>query len=463
MQDEKRPGGVLAVLFFGVLMAALDIAIVAPALPALQEEFGLDERSISWVINAFVVFNLVGLSLMTRLSDQLGRRVVYIADLLLFGVGSAIVAASDSFSIMIVGRCIQGLAASGIFPVASAVVGDVYPVERRGRALGLLGAVFGLAFLIGPILGGILLQYGWQLLFMVNIPIAIIVAIAAYRVLPAQQRQGSQRFDIPGMLLLGSMLASVAFGLNRIDTQQFWQSLISMRVLPFLVASILLTAAFVSVERRAANPLIRLSLFSSRQVRLAALFAMGAGLTEAAFLFMSGFAIAALSVSKSEASFMLLPLVFGVMVGSPLAGRLLDRIGSRTIVFTGALLVSIGMGILGLVEATTGGFYLGSVFIGLGLSCILGSSIAYILLNEAALEERTVAQGISTIFISLGQLVGSAMIGAVVASNFSSAAGYRSAFGALAVFGLLLVAASTLLKSREQELQTRSPETTASV
>lgn len=454
MEDRKRPSGVLMVLFFGVLMAALDIAIVAPALPALKDEFGIDERSISWVINAFVVFNLVGLTFMTRMSDQLGRRVVYIADLLLFAAGSAIVAMSDSFSVMIVGRCIQGLAASGIFPVASAVVGDVYPPERRGRALGLLGAVFGLAFLIGPILGGILLQYGWQLLFVINIPIAIIVAVVAYRVLPEEEPQVREKFDIAGMVLLGSLLASLAFGLNRIDTQNFWRSVLSIDVLPFLIAGIAFLAVFIAAERRAANPLIRLGLFANRQVRLAALFAMGAGLTEAAFLFMSGFAIAALDVTKSEASFMLLPLVLGVMLGSPLAGRLLDRLGSRVIVFAGAVLATAGMATLGMTATTTGTYYTGSVLIGLGLSCILGSSIAYILLNEAELKERTVAQGISTIFISLGQLVGSALIGAVVASNYSTADGYQSAFSILAVVGLLLVGFSMLLKNRQQEIAT---------
>ncbi len=122
-------------------MVALDIAIVGPALPAIQDTFGVSERAIAWVFSMFVLFNLVGLPLMAKLSDVFGRRLVYTLDILLFGVGSIIVAFSPSFTVLLIGRAVQGVAASGIFPVASAVIGDVFEPERRGRALGVLGAV----------------------------------------------------------------------------------------------------------------------------------------------------------------------------------------------------------------------------------------------------------------------------------------------------------------------------------
>ncbi|NND72564.1 MAG: MFS transporter [Rhodothermales bacterium] len=443
---------VLPVLFFGVLMAALDIAIVAPALPAIQEHFLIDERGASWVINAFVVFNLIGLSLMTRLADVFGRKATYIADVLLFAVGSGIVALAPSFQILIVGRCIQGLAASGIFPVASAVVGDVYPYEKRGRVLGILGAVFGLAFLIGPIIGGVLLRYGWPLLFLINIPFAILIALVALRMLPHGATGRRQPVDVWGMVLLGLALASLAFGLNRIETDAFAASIISTRVWPFLVVSAILTFLFVRVEKTTPVPLIRLALLKNSQVRLAAVFAMGAGLTEAAFLFLSGFAIVGLGVEKTQASFMLVPLVLGVMIGSPLAGRLLDSVGSRAIIISGSLLVSVGMAILGFMEPASVSYYSGSVLVGIGLSGLLGSSISYILLNEAKVQERTVAQGISTLFISLGQLVGSALIGSTIASYTSAVHGYQRSFILLTVVGIVLAFAALGLRGKNEEV-----------
>src|SRR5690554_1264563 len=117
----------MAVLFTGVLMGALDIAIIGPAMPAMQEAFGVDERAAAWMLTIYVLFNLVGTPLMAKLSDRYGRRAVYAADVAVFGAGSLMVAAAPSFGVVLAGRAVQGLGAGGIFPVASAVIGDVFP------------------------------------------------------------------------------------------------------------------------------------------------------------------------------------------------------------------------------------------------------------------------------------------------------------------------------------------------
>ncbi|MCB0025449.1 MAG: MFS transporter, partial [Caldilinea sp.] len=152
---------VLWILFFGVLMAALDIAIVGPALPAIQQSFGVDERALPWVFNIYVLMNLIGTPLMAKLSDRYGRRLIYVIDIALFAAGSLTVMLAPAFSFVLIGRAIQGLGAGGIFPVASAVIGDTFPPEKRGSALGLIGAVFGLAFIVGPVIGGLLLMLSW--------------------------------------------------------------------------------------------------------------------------------------------------------------------------------------------------------------------------------------------------------------------------------------------------------------
>ena len=126
-----------------------------------------------------MLFNLVSTPLMAKLSDSFGRRSIYVMDVTIFAAGSLVVAFAPSFAFVLIGRAIQGLGAGGIFPVASAVIGDTFPPEKRGRALGLIGAVFGLAFLIGPILGGVLLLAGWRWLFLINLPIAAVVIVMA--------------------------------------------------------------------------------------------------------------------------------------------------------------------------------------------------------------------------------------------------------------------------------------------
>ncbi len=164
------PRTVLALLFAGVLVAALDIAIVGPALPAIGDTYGVGSRPLSWVFSVYVLFYVVGAPLLAKLSDRIGRRGVFAQSLGLFAAGSLLVAAAPTFEVLLVGRAIQAFGAGGIFPVASAVIAETVPEEKRGRTLGLIGAVFGLAFLLGPLLGGLLLRWSWRWLFLVNVP-----------------------------------------------------------------------------------------------------------------------------------------------------------------------------------------------------------------------------------------------------------------------------------------------------
>ena len=440
----SAPRRVLAVLFFGVLIAALDIAIVGPALPALQDAFDVDRRTIAWVFNVFVLANLVSIPLMSRLADLFGRRTLFTADVLLFGAGALLVGASTSFPMLLVGRAVQGIAAAGIFPAASAVVGDTFPPEKHGRALGVLGAVYGVAFVIGPIFAGIVLSITtWSWLFWLTAPLAVGVAGMGWRVLPATQADGEERLDVAGMVTIGGLLA---YGVNQIDTQAVWNSLLTVEAGLMLVVAAALVPVFIRVERRAADPLLRLDLFTSRQVQIASALAVGAGLTEAAFIFFPDLAVAAFDVSKSTASFMLLPLVIAVAIASPVAGRLLDRVGVRRIVLAGTMLLAVGFAVMGGLPVDRVTFYGGSIAIGFGLACLLGSSLSYILLQESSAAERTVAQGVIALFLGVGQLLGGALIGAVAESGPSGVAGYAQAFLLIAAVAVALLGLATQLR-----------------
>jgi len=453
--EKQTRNRVLTVLFIGVLMGALDIAILGPALPAIRQAFGVDDRTLAWMFTSYVLFNLIGTPLMAKLSDDFGRRTVYVLDVILFAVGSIVVASAPSFWVILVGRAVQGFGAGGIFPVASAVIGDTFPQEKQGSALGLIGAVFGLAFLVGPILGGVLLIFGWQWLFLINIPVAIVVIVMSLRVLPAEGAATRAPFDWSGMGLLAVLLASLTYGLNQIDTANFWASLVSMNVWPFLVAVPVLLAGFVAVERRAEAPILRLSLFNARQVKVAGALAAGTGLGEAAIVFVPALLVAAFGVSSSTASFMLMPIVLAMAVGSPTAGRLLDRLGSKLVVIGGTALATVGMLVLGWFGTNLVLYYVSAVLIGLGLSALLGAPLRYIFLNEARDTERAAAQGILTIFTSIGQLMSAAVVGAVAASQGGGVSGYQTAYLVVGGVSLVLVALALALKSRAEELASR--------
>lgn len=457
--DDKTRNKVLVVLFLGVLMGALDIAIVAPALPSIQKFFGVGDRILAWTFTIYVLFNLISTPLMAKLSDTFGRRSIYVLDVALFALGSLVVALAPAnlFAVLLAGRALQGFGAGGIFPVASAVIGDTFPPEKRGGALGLIGAVFGLAFLVGPILGGVILSItSWQWLFIINLPIALVVIIMGWQLLPVTHPAISRPFDWTGMFVLGVMLASLAYGLNQIDTQNFFNSLASLSVWPFLVVGIILLFVFPAVEKKAADPILNLSLFKSRQTVIASMLSAGAGLGESGMVFIPALAVAAMPaiINEHNASYLLMPVVLAMAVGSPLVGRLLDKFGSKVMVFGGTLLLAIGMIMLSNSNLISmlWGFIASAAVIGLGLASLLGAPMRYIMLNEASAADRTSAQGLITLFTSIGQLASSALIGAVAASMGGGVKGYGAAYMVIGIIAGVMVILTLGLKNRQQEL-----------
>ena len=303
-------------------------------------------------------------------------------------------------------------------------------------------------------MGGLLLMFGWHWIFALNLPIALALIVAAWKVLPSTRPAVHLPFDWMGMATLAILLVSLAIGLNRIDTVDYVGSLLSLQVWPFLLLAVVLVPVFWMLEKRAADPVMRPSLLATRQLRLACAISFGAGLGEVGVLFMPALAVAAFGVTTSTASFMLMPLVIALFFGAPTAGRMLDKIGSRVVVIAGSALLASGMLLMGLLGATQFTYYLGSVLVGLGLAALLGAPIRYIMLNEASVQDRTAAQGVATVFTSVGQLVGAATVGAVVASLGGGVPGYSAAYLTIGVVAVILTVLAVGLKSRARELET---------
>lgn len=450
----SAPRGLLGVLFLGVLMGALDIAIVGPALPSIERDLAVDARTSAWLLTIFVLFNLVGTPVLARLSDLFGRRRIYAWAIVLFGIGSAMAAAAGSMSILLAGRAVQGFAAGGMFPVATAVIGDVFPVERQGRALGMLGAVFGLAFLLGPVLGGLLLPFGWPWLFWINVPLAVFVAVRALRVLPADSGAAGARgatgratgpaagptagsFDLPGLLWLTVGLTALALSTNAIDAARFVASLTSLQVGPVLAAAVIALGLFWRRETVAPDPLVNPDVLRHRPLVIANLLAAVAGVVEAGLVFVPSLLVTAFAVAPSTASFMLLPAVLAMAVGSPVTGRLLDRIGARPVVIFGSLVLGVGLLAVRWTTWSLWALLAAGVVVGIGLSSLVGAPLRYIVLQEASQSHRASAQAVNTLFRSVGRMVGSALLGAIIASQGGSVGAYHLAFDAVAVVVLL--------------------------
>ncbi len=457
--DQRARNRILLVLFLGMLMGALDIAIVGPVLPDIQKTFLVGERAISWIFSLYVLFYLIGTPFMAKLSDLFGRRSVYAADISLFALGSLLVAASSrlpvpglAFDLLLAGRAIQGFGAGGIFPVASAVIGDAFPPDQRGRALGLIGSVFGMAFLIGPVLGGIFLPAGWVWLFLINLPVAAVVLWLSLIYLPKAHPKKAAPFDWLGMIALAGALGALAYGVNNLDAANFEAGLASRSVWSFGLLAILLFCIFLLTERRAQSPVFRLGLFRSRQMRLACLLSAGAGLGEAAIVFMPALAVAAFRLPSASASYLLLPVVLAMAVGSPLAGLLLDKMGSKPVILAGTGILTSGMILLSQFSNQMVLFIGSGILIGFGLAALLGAPLRYIVLNEVPAKERSAAQGAISLFTGIGQLFSSALAGAIIASLANPVTGYNSAYLAAGIAALAMFFFATLLKGRLVEL-----------
>lgn len=443
---------ILILLFIGVFMGALDIGIVGPALPSMESFFNIDARSASWVFAIYILFFMIGTPLMAKLSDMYGRRPVYILDISLFAIGSAITASSFSFEMLLLGRAIQGFGAGGIFPVASAFIGDTFPPEKRGGALGIIGSVFGFSGVIGPILGGLLLKYGWQWLFIINLPIAVVIIILSLYILPVTKRKWVPDFDWKGTIVLGILVTFLAYGVNQIETDNFLGSFLSFKVWPFLAIAVILLPLLWKIEKNAKDPIVQVDLLSNKEVRLATGISIGTGLSQSAIVFIPSFAMIALGLSTTSASFMLIPLVLTMALSAPVVGQLLDRFGSKIVILSGTFLLIIGMAMISLLGQNNYLFVISEIIVGMGLITILGSPLRYIMLSESPPKERASGQALININASAGQLVGGAFIGTVIASQ-SGIYGFQSAYLLMAGVGIVILILAIGLKSRKDQLK----------
>lgn len=438
----------LIVLLLGVFLGALDVAIVGLALPALRESFDIDPAGLSWVVNVYILFGLIGAPLMAAWSDRFGRRPIYFLCLAGFGVGSLIVALAPSYPVLLVGRAVQAFGAGGLLPVAGAVIADTFPFERRGRALGLIGAVFGIAFVIGPVIGGVLLRYSWRYLFVVNLPLVVGLLFAAWRLLPHTKAARPGIFDWRGAAALAVGLSSLAWAVSGIDTADALDAiLLDPRFFGAVIVGLASLSLFWWAEQHASSPVILPALLDSLQMRVVGTLALATGFVEAGILFLPSLAVTAFGVEASTASFMLLPLVAAVIVGSVIAGRLLDRVGAKPVIQAGMGLTVVGLVLFGVVPLAPASFYAAGFCVGFGLASLLGAPLRFVALEEGGAAGRGASQGLLTVGLAGGRMLGAALIGGIAGSDALETAGFRRAMLAIAVACAVSLFASAWLRN----------------
>jgi EmrB/QacA subfamily drug resistance transporter len=345
MDKVVRPWPALWALVIGFFMILIDTTIVSVANPAILSGLHTDINSVIWVTSAYLLAYAVPVLITGRLGDRFGPKNVYLAGLVVFTLASAWCGLSGSIGELIGARVLQGLGASMMTPQTMAVITRVFPPDKRGAAMGLWGSVAGVATLVGPILGGVLVDaFGWEWIFFVNLPLGVIGFVLAARLVP-QLETHPHRFDILGVVLSAIGVFLVIFGIQEGERYDWGTIAGPISVPALIVVGAVVLVAFVVWQRlNKGEPLLPLSLFRDRNFSLAngAITTVGFTVTCMSTPLVFYYQLVR-GLTPTQSALMLVPMAVLVAVLSPLTGKLIDRVNPRNVALTGMALFAVGL------------------------------------------------------------------------------------------------------------------------
>jgi len=417
--DIRRLVPVLVALLLGMLLAALDQTVVGTAMPHVIAELG--GQNISWVYTAYLLASTVGVPIYGKLSDIYGRRIFFLGGMVVFLLGSALSGTSQSMTQLIIYRGIQGLGAGALMPIAQAIIGDIFPPAERGKWQGLFIGVFGLATILGPVLGGwITDNWGWRWVFYVNMPVGAAAFVAGLLTLPGIVRRRLHRIDYLGSIALVLWAVPLLLALSLGGGEYDWGSwqIISL----FAVAAVMVVVFFV-VELRAGEPIISPRLFGNSifSVSVLSMFLLSAGMF-GAILYLPYFVQDVLGQSATNSGVVLTPMMLGFIASSLVGGQLLSRTGRyKILALAGFAVAAVGMFLLSrmTIDTTNGELVRNMVVTGLGIGVMI-SLFTIVVQNAFPRSKLGEVTATLTFFRSMGGTIGLAVLGTVLTNAFSS-------------------------------------------
>ncbi|MFL6116276.1 MAG: MFS transporter [Catenulispora sp.] len=414
--EKTRTGWTLLLASLGSFMAALDVVIVATAMPTMRVKLHASLSEMEWTINAYNLVFAVLLLSGAALGDRFGRRRMYSVGLVAFAVTSASAALSTTAAELIAARAAQGVAGAVLMPLTLTLISDAFPAEKRGAAIGVWGGVTGLGVAAGPVLGGVIVQeMTWQWIFWFNVPVALAVAVGSALLL-RESRGPRPQLDFPGLFLAGAAM----FALTWAPVRAPGSGWASAEVVGALVAGVALAGVFVLWERRAAYPMLPLAYFRNRGFSTANIvnFFLMVSLIGTLFfitqLFQTG-----LGYSPMQAGARILVWMATPMVVSPLAGALADKIGNKPFLLGGMLLQAGGGAWVAAVatpDVTYGTLVAPLIVSGIGISMCF-PAVANAVTSSVPPEDAGIAAGVNVTLRELGGVFGVAILGAVFAAH----------------------------------------------
>ena len=412
--SQRQLRVVFAGLMLGMLLAALDQTIVATALPTIVGDLG-GLNHLSWVVTAYLLTSTAVTPLWGKLSDLYGRRGTFQAAIAIFLAGSMLSGLSQNMGELIAFRAVQGLGGGGLMALALAIVGDLVSPRERGRYQGYFGAVFALASVSGPLLGGYFTdQLSWRWIFYINLPLGIVALIVTTVVLRIPFRRLRRRIDYLGSVLLVAAVSCVVTATTWGGTTFPWGS---MQIIGLAVVAVAVLALFVAWEARASEPILPLHLFRNPifTVASAITFLLGLALF-GAVVYLPEYLQVVQGASAIRSGLQLIPLTLGIVIASAGSGQLVSRIGRyKVFPIVGAALLTVGFWLFSHIQVGTSTAVLSGwiLVVGLGIGCIMQIAVLAVQ-NAVAYQDLGTATSATVFFRLLGGLLGTAMFGAVL-------------------------------------------------
>src|SRR4051794_34633192 len=401
----------------GMFLAALDQTIVSTALPTIVGELG-GLNHLSWVVTSYLLASTASTPLYGKLGDMLGRKPVFLFAVIVFLIGSVLSGLSQSMGELIAFRAIQGLGAGGLMVGAQAIIADVVPPRERGRYMGLIGSVFAVASVAGPLLGGFLVEtISWRWVFYVNLPIGIVAVLIIVFKLHLHVPHHRHAIDFLGAALLTAGVCCLILVTTWGGNEYPWGS---STIIGLAIAGVVLILAFLVQERRAPEPIIPLNLFRSTVFSVASSLGFVIGLAMfGAIIFIPLFLQLVYGVSPTSSGLRMLPLMAGLLSASILSGRAISRIGRyKPFPIAGTAVTTLGMFLLSRLDVDTPP-WLASVFmlvVGIGIGLTM-QVLVLAVQNCAPPQDVGVATSAATFFRSMGGSLGVALFGAIFATR----------------------------------------------
>ncbi len=426
LSKKKVKSGLGMIMFLymlGIFMGAIDTGIVTPARTVIQSGLGVDDKLGIWMITIFTLAYAASIPIAGKIADRIGRKHVYIVCITLFGIGSLICGLSSNFSsftMLLIGRVIQAIGGGGIMPIANAEFGTAFPIEKRGMALGLLGGVYGLANIMGSSVGSAILDIfgieNWQFLFYINLPICVVIIIFGLIFLPLNKSTESpKKIDIWGTCVIVIMILSLLYGLKNINFFSFAETIKSTSVYPFLIVFAVLLPIFIFIEKRADDPILNLSYFTTPKILITLIVGFFVGICMMGMIFVPQFSENALKMATGKGGYFVTILGVFTAIGAPMSGKLVDKYGAKKILLGGFFVSLLGSVFLAFVAVQASNLLtviVSLALIGTGLGFVMGSPLNYMMLGNTKKEQANSALATLSLVRSIGTVIApSIMIG----------------------------------------------------